>query len=905
MSTGLDTTLDTDPLAFLQGGGAMGELIRSRDWRPSELGLPEDWPAALKSAISSVLNSGTAMHISWGDNLLQFYNDAYTPVLTDGKHPAALGRSVRESFPEIWDFISPLFERVLKKGEAIAMENAALMMYRDGVLKESFFSFSYSPLKSLSGEICGVAAVCWETTEEVIIKRRERGLRLLTEQLAAATTLEEVRYAVRCHVLGHRSDLPFLLWYERDEVLKTLRLVKACGISPKAPLVRDLGAQDGRSELGQALDCSAPVARLLSLPLPATEWLLDPPPAMEVDCIAIEPLCYVNYLTPDAYLVFGLGPSRPLDGSCKNFHESICHGIERAVRRISAVELERREAMRQFEAVTGVVPSMVWMTDADGACTFVSKRWLDFTGRSDSDSLGRGWMTGIHPEDNAGVADAHRVAFASGGPINTLYRLLRADGEYRWIMGQGLPRHDERGKFLGMVGSSLDITERKELEDELVLLAAEDPLTGLPNRRHFRERLLQVCQHARRDAVPAALIFMDLDHFKTVNDSLTHEAGDVVLQEVAARLREVVAEAGVVARLGGDEFAIVLPGHSAEQADAVARNIAVAVTQPFFVHAMEVFLTASLGIALVPADAVGADELISCADLAMYEVKRRGRNGISQYLPHLRVAPASMLSLRGRMSRGLERDEYFSLFQPIAAIAQRRIIAAEALLRWQPPTGEMIGPAVFIPIAEETGLIVPLSERMMSLAFAQAASWKDLGHPLTISVNLSGRQLREPDICRRIHALAAEHGVAPELVQLEITESVLMEHIQQSERKLLELKEMGFRVALDDFGTGYSSLAYLKNFPIDTIKIDGSFVRGLTTNARDAAVVRTIINLSRDLGISTVAEGVETTTELEMIAALGCDFYQGYLLARPIPGAQLAELLCSGSPARSSVAARA
>lgn len=870
----------------------MGELIRSRDWRHSELGLPEQWPAALKSAISSVLSSGTAMHISWGDNLLQFYNDAYTPVLTDGKHPAALGRSVRESFAEIWDFMRPLFDRVLNKGEAIAMENAGLMMYRDGVLKESFFSFSYSPLKSLSGEVCGVAAVCWETTEEVIIKRRERGLRLLTEQLAAATTLEEVRHVVRWHVEGNRGDLPFLLWYERDEVLKTLRLAKACGISPDAPLIGELGAQDARSTLGQALDSSEPVARLLSLHEPATDWLLDPPPAMEVECIAIEPLCYVNYSTPDAYLVFGVGPKRSFDGSCKSFHESICRAVERAVRRISAVELERREGLRQFDAVTGVVPSLVWMTDADGACTFVSKRWLDFTGRTDSDSLGHGWMTSIHPADQAGVADARRAAFASCGPLNMLYRFLRADGQYRWMMDQGLPRHDERGNFLGMVGSSLDITERKALEDELVLLAAEDPLTGLPNRRHFRERLLQICQDASCNAIPAALIFMDVDHFKTVNDSLTHEAGDVVLQEVAARLRKVVAEAGLVSRLGGDEFAIVLPGCSVEQADAVARSIADAVAQPFFVHSMEVFLTASLGVAMVPADAVGADELISCADLAMYEVKRRGRNGISHYLPRLRAAPASMLSLRGRMARGLERDEYFALFQPIASVAQRRIVAAEALLRWQPPpTGEMIDPDVFIPIAEETGLIVPLSERMMAMAFAQAATWKRQGHPLMISVNLSARQLREADICRRIHALAAAQGVAPETVQLEITESVLMEQLEQSERQLLELKEMGFRIALDDFGTGYSSLAYLKSFPIDSIKIDGSFIRGLTSNVRDAAIVRTIINMSHDLGISTVAEGVETTVELEMIAALGCDFYQGYLLARPIPGEQLAGLL--------------
>ncbi|MDQ3040398.1 MAG: PAS domain-containing protein, partial [Pseudomonadota bacterium] len=394
-----------------------------------------------------------------------FYNDAYTPILTGGKHPAALGLSVRESFPEIWDFIGPLFDQVLNKGESVAMENAGLMLYRDGLLQESFFSFSYSPLKSLAGKVCGVTTVCWETTEEVIIKRRERGLRLLTEQLVAATSLEQVHHAMRSHVEGNRGDLPLLLWYERDEVLNTLRLVMSCGISGEAPLIRELGAQDGRSKLGQAIDSTAPVARLLCLPEPATEWLLDAPSAMEVENVAIEPLCYVNYSVPDAYLVFGVS-RRPFDASSKNYLESICHGVERAVRRISAVEFERRENLRQFAEVTAVVPSLLWMTDADGACTFVSKRWLDFTGRTELESLADAWKSGIHPDDHADVEDARRVALANRAPLNMQYRFLRADGQYRWMMVEALPRHDDRGNFLGMVGSSLDITERRQAQLE-------------------------------------------------------------------------------------------------------------------------------------------------------------------------------------------------------------------------------------------------------------------------------------------------------------------------------------------------------------------------------------------------------------------------------------------------------
>ena len=883
LDTGLDRPPKHDPLAFLQGGGVMGALIRDHDWSRSTLGPPAGWPPALKSAISMVLKSGTAMHIAWGDGLLQFYNDAYVPVLTGGKHPAALGRGVRESFPEIWDFISPLFERVLHDGEAIAMENAGLLMYRDGVLKESFFSFSYSPLRSPAGEVCGVVSVCWETTGEVPVKRRGKGLHLLTEQLAAAASLEEVRQAVRWHVGENRGDLPFLLWYERDEASNAFRLVKRCGIAPDAPLVGELEENEGGQEGTPVLDPASPVARLVSLREPATPWLVDPPHAMAVERIAVEPLCYVDYSTPDAYLVFGLGAQRPVDAASRNFRESVCRGIERAVRRINVVELDRRERLRQFDAVTRVVPSMVWMTDAQGACTFLSRRWLEFSGQTLADSLGRGWMAGLHPGDRAAVADELGRSLESRGPLHTLFRYRRADGQYRWLLGQGLPRYGESGTFLGIVGSSLDITERKALEDELLVLASEDPLTGLPNRRFFRERLVQVCRDATAGDGAAALVFLDLDHFNTVNDSLTHEAGDLVLREVAARLVSVVGEAGTVSRLGGDEFAIVLAGCAPAEATAIAERIAAVVARPIFVEATEVFLTASVGIAMAPADATGADELLSCADLAMHEVKRRGRNGVARYLPHLRAAAASLLSLRGRMARGLERGEYFVAFQPIASVEARRIVAAEALLRWQPPEGDAIGPTVFIPIAEETGLIVPLGEHMMSLAFAQAAAWKRQGHPMMISVNLSTRQLREPDICRRIGALAAEHGVTPGMVQLEITESVLMEHQEHSGRQLLALKDMGFRIALDDFGTGYSSLAYLKSFPIDAIKIDSSFIRGLVDNPRDAAIVRTIINMSRDLGISTVAEGVETAAELNMIAALRCDFYQGFLLGRPGP----------------------
>ncbi len=446
----------------------MGELIRSRDWQDTELGPPAQWPVTLKTSVSTVLNSGTPMLIAWGDDLLQFYNDGYIPILTGSKHPAALGCKVKDSFPEIWgDFLWPLVDRVLTTGEPIAMENARIMLDRDGDLLESYFTFSYSPIKSLAGKVCGVASVALETTDEVIIKRRERGLLQLNEQLAAATTHGELRQAVRDHVEGNRSDLPFLLWYDRGDPPGSWRLVEACGVSTDAPIRRQLDGHDDASILGQAIDSNTPVARLVSLPEPVTDWLLDPPPALAVQTLAIEPLCYVNYSTPDAYLVFGISAQLPFDGSYKNFLESICRCIEQAVRRISAADIAQRENLRQFDEVTAVVPSLVWKADASGACTFVSRPWLDFTGLGSSDSLGDGWMRGIHPADRADVETARRTAFAGCHPLNVVYRLRRADGQYRWMMDQGLPRYDEHGDFLGMVGSALDITERKEAESVL------------------------------------------------------------------------------------------------------------------------------------------------------------------------------------------------------------------------------------------------------------------------------------------------------------------------------------------------------------------------------------------------------------------------------------------------------
>jgi diguanylate cyclase (GGDEF)-like protein/PAS domain S-box-containing protein len=451
----------------------------------------------------------------------------------------------------------------------------------------------------------------------------------------------------------------------------------------------------------------------------------------------------------------------------------------------------------------------------------------------------------------------------------------------------------------GYVLNCRDVTERKTLEAQLVSQAFTDSLTGLANRALFRDRLEHALARAERTGNHAlAVLFIDLDGFKAVNDSLGHDLGDELLTALAVRVGSWVRSADTFARLGGDEFALLIEEPAdAEEAERVATRILSVLSDPFPVGTRDIFVTASIGIASTTTSA-GAESLLRDADSAMYQAKARGRGRYVVFEPRMHVDAVSRLELQSDLRNALGRGELFLHYQPMVDLRTRRVLSAEALLRWQHPVRGMLPPCDFIPLAEETGLIVPIGRWVLKRACEQAAAWQRLygdGAP-SVSVNLSARQLAHPDLVADVAKALRVSGADPGLVVLELTESLLVEQAEWAVERLAELKTLGVLLALDDFGTGYSSLAYLHRFPVDILKIDRSFVRDIDTGGSDQAMLKAIVNLGHSLGLEMVAEGIETEAASRRIESMGCSRGQGYLFSRPVPAGELEASLHVAEP---------
>ena len=439
-----------------------------------------------------------------------------------------------------------------------------------------------------------------------------------------------------------------------------------------------------------------------------------------------------------------------------------------------------------------------------------------------------------------------------------------------------------------------DITDRKIKEDEIAWLAFYDPLTGLPNRRLLQDRLHQAMAGSKRSGQRAALLFIDLDNFKTLNDTLGHDKGDLLLQQVATRLFECVRECDTVARLGGDEFVVMLEelNHSEELAAAqskmVGEKILVKLCQPYLIAGYEHNSSASIGITLFLAHQESSDELMKRADIAMYQAKSAGRNTLRFFDNKMQAIVTSRAELENDLREGLRQQQLLLHYQPQVDV-HGRIIGAEALVRWQHPSRGMVSPAHFIPLAEESGLILSLGDWVLNEACRQLRRWAAqpaMAH-LTMAVNISARQIHQPDFVDQVLAAIHTAGVQPYHLKLELTESLLLEDTEEIILKMTALKACGVGFSLDDFGTGYSSLAYLKRLPLDQLKIDKSFVHDLLTDPNDAAIASSIITLAQSLGLNVIAEGVETEAQRQRLEALGCYTYQGYLFGHPVPADML------------------
>lgn len=447
-----------------------------------------------------------------------------------------------------------------------------------------------------------------------------------------------------------------------------------------------------------------------------------------------------------------------------------------------------------------------------------------------------------------------------------------------------------------------DITDRKITQERLQYLANFDSLTGLPNRALFRDRLAQAMARARRSGMPMVLMFLDLDNFKVINDSLGHEVGDQLLRRVAETLESCLREtdsvgrhsAGedpvtTVSRLGGDEFTVIAEQvASAEDAALLARRVLDALEAPMHMLDTELHVSASIGISMFPSDDTDLDGLIRHTDMAMYRSKAMGRGVYSFYSHELSAEVAARLTLENDLRRALEKHEFGLYYQPKYHLATGAVTGVEALIRWHSPARGMVAPDRFIGVLEDSGLILPVGAWAIRTACAQLAAWDDAGAPrLTLAVNLSARQFRQPFLARFIAGALSDAGISPHRLELELTESLLLEDSEGNRSVLAALAEMGVRVAIDDFGTGHSSLSYLKRFDIDTLKIDRSFVCELPHDAEDAAIATAIIAMGHSLHMKVVAEGVETMAQAEFLHGLGCDEIQGYLISRPLPADQL------------------
>jgi diguanylate cyclase (GGDEF)-like protein/PAS domain S-box-containing protein len=496
----------------------------------------------------------------------------------------------------------------------------------------------------------------------------------------------------------------------------------------------------------------------------------------------------------------------------------------------------------------------------------------------------------MHPDDREHFGATLRHAIKDGSGFQVDYRVVWPDGSVHWVSNRGQVHRGPDGRADRVIGVAMNITERKLAEQRVAHMAHHDALTGLPNRVLLRDRIQQAIAHAHRASAQVAVLFLDLDRFKTINDSLGHQLGDRLLQSVASRILVCVREGDTVSRVGGDEFVVVVPGLAAStDASSVAGKILEVLASAFHLHGNDLHVAASIGISLYPSDGLDAETLMRNADTAMYHAKDMGRGNYQFFTQHMNVAAQQRLTLDNSLRRALEEHEFELQYQPLFDLRDRSITGFEALLRWHPPGGAVVvPPSQFVAAAEDSGLIVPLGEWVLGEAMRQAATWQAAGRPMSLSVNVSAKQLARSSFVDRLRELLEETRLDPALIELEITESVIIGGGSEAQDALHQIAALGVGLAIDDFGTGYSGLAYLKRLPIDTVKIDQSFIRDLTVDPEDAAIVTAIVAMARSLDVGVIAEGVETEEQVDELKRLGCYRAQGFLLARPMTAAAVA-----------------
>jgi len=487
----------------------------------------------------------------------------------------------------------------------------------------------------------------------------------------------------------------------------------------------------------------------------------------------------------------------------------------------------------------------------------------------------------VHPDDRAAVDAAWQSALRNK-PYRIEHRVV-VDGQIKWVRERAQMHFDENGHFLSAIGTTQDVTQRKLAESNMHRLAFFDVLTGLPNRTLLRDRMEQMLAAAHRDRHKFALLVLDLDRFKYVNDSMGHPVGDKLLQAVSQQMLKCVREGDTVARIGGDEFVMLLRETDADGAAHMADKLLRLLSVPYDVDGVQITPHASIGISIYPDNAQDIDTLLKTADVAMYRAKDEGRNNFQFFAPEMNAHANQLFAMEKDLRLALQRNEFALHYQPLVDVVSGAVCGAEALLRWNHPQRGFVSPAEFIPVAEETGQILPIGEWVLRTACAQLAAWRREGLAVfPLAVNLSIRQLRQANLVQVIAQVLEENGLSSSDLELELTEGIMLGDTQMTRAFLTQINERGIGLSIDDFGTGYSSLSYLKNLPVDKLKIDRSFVRDIATDANDAAIAHAIITLAHQFDLRVVAEGAETLEQVEFLRTRGCDEIQGYYYSRPL-----------------------
>jgi diguanylate cyclase (GGDEF)-like protein/PAS domain S-box-containing protein len=550
-----------------------------------------------------------------------------------------------------------------------------------------------------------------------------------------------------------------------------------------------------------------------------------------------------------------------------------------------------RKQTAHFRSLVTSSTDLVLVFGAEG-CRYVSESVATMIGREGSELLGKGFADHVHPDDLATL----RTAWAHGELAEAIFRVRNRFGEWRHLEAHFTDLRANR-RIRGVVLNARDITERVRLEEQLTQQAFYDGLTSLPNRALFRDRLQQALAHSARSNNPLAVLLVDLDGFKQVNDSLGHDAGDQLLQAVAERFTETSRPSDTLARLGGDEFALLLDGAHETHAIGVAKRLLIALEEPIWVVGRELVVGASIGIALHAGGHGEDEELVRHADVAMYAAKEAGRGRFEVFRYDMARELGELLGLEHELRLGLQRGEFALHYQPEVNLENGAIVGVEALLRWNSPRRGLVPPDRFIPVAEATGLILPLGEFVLREACLQTAAWRREGvlpENFITWVNLSGRQLAGPGIGSVVRSALAFADLPPDYLGLEVTETALVHEGAgwgRAQADLQALHEDGVRIAIDDFGLGFSSLGQLRHFPVDMIKVDRSFIQGMEEETKDAAIAANLVTLAHALGLLAIAEGIESDGQLTSLRGLGCDLAQGFLFAKPMPASQVESVL--------------